>query len=94
MVHLTPAKSISVGQAGECYVGLKKLEDCEDLFPEDKISSIAKYTVKEMAGDVVKRTYEDEFSLDDFHIKLATYMSPWPIESSEFIRTWEQMKGV
>ncbi len=60
---MIPAKQITPGNTGECYIGLKKTEDCEELLAEEKISSIAKYTVKEMSGDQVKASYQDEFAL-------------------------------
>jgi uncharacterized lipoprotein YehR (DUF1307 family) len=49
---------------------------------EEKISATLKYTVKEMAGENVKTTYQDEYSLEDFEIKLSTYISPWNVDSS------------
>jgi hypothetical protein len=58
-------------------VGIKKIEDCEDLIAEEKFNVVAKYTVKEMAGEVVKKSYSDEFSLEGFEIKLASYMAHW-----------------
>ena len=63
MQHIIPAKVIPVASTGECYVGLRRAEDCEELLAEEKISSVAKYTVKEMNGQVVKTTYQDEFAL-------------------------------
>jgi hypothetical protein len=54
---------VAVAGTGECYVGLRRAEDCEELLAEEKISSVAKYTVKEMNGQVVKTTYQDEFAL-------------------------------
>jgi hypothetical protein len=44
--HIIPAKVVNVGGAGECYVGLRRAEECEELLAEEKISSVAKYTVK------------------------------------------------
>lgn len=44
------AKSIKSGATGDSFVGLKKNEECEDLFPEEKFSVIAKFTVKETNG--------------------------------------------
>ena len=32
-----------------------------------------------MSGDQVKATYQDEFSLENFEIKLASYIAPWMI---------------
>ena len=32
-------------------------------------------------GEKVKAEYQDEYSLDDYEIKLSTYMAPWLIES-------------
>jgi hypothetical protein len=37
-----------------------------------------------MAGEAVKKAYQDEFSLEGFEIKLASYMAPWQFESSDF----------
>jgi hypothetical protein len=33
------------------------------LLAEEKIGSVAKYNVKEMAGETVKAQYQDEFAL-------------------------------
>jgi hypothetical protein len=77
VLHITPAKMIAFGQFGECFVGIKKIEDCEDLIAEEKFNVVAKYTVKEIVGDSVKKSYSDEFSLEGFEIKLASYMAPW-----------------
>jgi hypothetical protein len=77
MLHITPARAIPHGELGDCYVGIRKTEECEDLIAEEKFTALAKYTVKEMAGDTVKKTYQDEFSLEGFEIKLASYMAQW-----------------
>jgi hypothetical protein len=61
--HIISAKQIVSGGFGECYIGLKKVDDCEEILSEEKISSVAKYTVKEMSGDKVKASYQDEFAL-------------------------------
>lgn len=50
---------IAFGQFGECFVGIKKIEDCEDLIAEEKFNVVAKYTVKEIVGDSVKKSYSD-----------------------------------
>lgn len=63
VAHIIAAKSIKSGNTGESFVGLKKNEECEDLFPEEKFTAIARFTVKEMNGEQVKATYQDEFSL-------------------------------
>jgi hypothetical protein len=54
---------------------------------------VAKYTVKDVVGEVVKKGYPEEFSLDSFEIKLASYMAPWQFEPAEFSKEWEKMKG-
>lgn len=84
VTHIIPLKSISFGSNSYCFVGLKKSEECEDLIAEEKFSAIAKYTVKEVAGEQVKTTYQDEFSLETFEIKLASYMALWQFEPSDF----------
>jgi len=50
-VHIIPAKAVKYKSSSECFVGLKKGEECEDLFAEEKFSSIAKFTVKELNGE-------------------------------------------
>lgn len=34
VTHIIPAKVIPSGETAECFVGLKKSEECEDLFAE------------------------------------------------------------
>lgn len=51
---------------------------------EEKFNVVAKYTVKEMAGDTVKKSYNDQFSLEGFEIKIASYMAPWVFQPSQF----------
>lgn len=91
--HIIPAKSIPAEGTGECYVGIRKIADCEDLIAEEKFSAVAKYTVKEVAGEQVKKSYQDEFSLEGFDVKLASYMAPWQFEPADFTKEWERMKG-
>ena len=57
--HVIPAKVIPSGQKGESYVGLIRNDESEEIFPEESISSIAKFTAKEYAGEAVKAAYED-----------------------------------
>ena len=40
-------------------MGLVRVEDSEEMLPEETISSIAKYTAKEYSGDNVKAAYDD-----------------------------------
>lgn len=77
VLHITPAKSIAPSQTGDCYVGIQKAEECEDLIAEEKFAAVAKYTVREGES---KKGYQDEFSLEGFEIKLASYMAPWIFE--------------
>lgn len=63
------------------------------MLPEENINSIVKYIVKEYSGETVKAAYDDEFSLEQFEIKLATYMSNWMIESSDFEVEWKKIKS-
>jgi coatomer subunit gamma len=93
VLHITPAKAIQYTQTGDCYVGIRKSADCEDLIAEEKFAAVVRYTVKEVAGEAVKKTYQDEFSLEGFEIKLASYMAPWQFEPNEFAKQWESMKG-
>ena len=46
-----------------------------------------------MSGETIKAQYQDEFALEDFDIKLASYMSPWIIDGDDFSKTWEGIKG-
>lgn len=64
--HMIPAKSIQEGQKGECYVGLMRLEDSEEMFPEETIGSVVKYKVCEYNGETLKVAYDDECSLESF----------------------------
>ena len=57
--HIIPAKSIPHGEKGACYVGLMKQADSEEMFPEESIASIVKFTAKEYSGETVKAAYED-----------------------------------
>ena len=93
IAHIIPAKAVTFGESAECYVGLRKAEECEDLIAEERFEAIATYTVKEVQGEVVKTSYQDEFSLESFEIKLASYMAPWLFEPSDFPAEWERMKG-
>lgn len=34
VLHITPARAIPHGEVGECYVGIRKAEECEDLIAE------------------------------------------------------------
>ena len=90
---MIPAKAIKSKAIAECYVGLKKSEECEDLLAAEKFMAVAKFTVKEMQGETVKTTYQDEFSLENFDIKLASYIAPWNFDPSQFPKMWESMKG-
>ncbi len=41
-----------------------------------------------MSGDKVKATYQDEFALEDFDIKISSYMSPWIVDPEDFTKAW------
>ena len=41
-----------------------------------------------MSGDQVKATYQDEFSLENFEIKLASYIAPWMFDPNLFVKNW------
>jgi len=41
----------------------------------------------------VKAKYQDEFSLENFEIKLSSYIAPWLFDPSQFTSLWEKMKG-
>lgn len=93
VAHIIPAKVVPFGQSVDCFVGLRRSEECEDVIAEEKFSAVARFTVREMAGEQVKKSYQDEFSLESFEIKLSSYMAQWVFEPSDFARTWEKMKG-
>jgi uncharacterized protein YutD len=54
---------------------------------------VAKFTVKEMAGEQVKTSYQDEFSLEAFEIKLSSYMAHWVFDAGDFSKEWQNLKG-
>jgi hypothetical protein len=46
-----------------------------------------------MSGQNVKASYQDEYSLENFDIKIASYMSPWILDFEEWDNKWAGIKG-